>query len=79
MYAIANGVMVVAKDTHTFDSGDTVYRIDCANGSGGLLRVETDSATWAQLVPLDKRYDMEIDFYSVGYNIRNQLVRVSEQ
>lgn len=77
MYAISNDVMVVAKETHTFQNGDTVYRLSCTTGQGGLLNVECDAETFGSVVALAERYDMEIDFFTVGYNQRNKLVRLS--
>lgn len=79
MVGVFENVMIIDKDSHTFDSGDTIYRFNAANGNGQQVRIECDFATWADLLPLVERYDMEIDFYSVGYNIRNQLVRAAKR
>lgn len=78
MYTVAKRVMVVTKSQHTFDNGDTVYRVGLTNGSGELVNVECDSQTHAALVPLDKRYDVQIDFFNVGFSVRNFLVSYAE-
>ena len=77
MVGLFEDVMIIDKDSHTFDSGDTIYRFNAANGKGQQVRVECDFATWGDLVPLTNRYDMEVDFYSVGYNLRSNLIRAA--
>lgn len=79
MVGVFDNVMIIDKDSHTFESGDTIYRFNAANGQGQQVRVECDFATWGDLIPLMKRYDMEIDFFSVGYNLRCNLVRAAER
>lgn len=78
MHCIASNVMVVSKDSHKFESGDEVFRIQCTNGEGMPVNVDVDESVFDYVVPLDTRYDMEIDFYNVGWKVYTTLVKIAE-
>lgn len=74
MLVVANGVMVVGKDSHRFDNGDMQYRVTLTNGQGDTVRCVCDVDDYNDLVALDGRYDMEIDVYMSGYRVMADLV-----
>lgn len=78
MHLVGNGIVVVEKDSFTFESGDTVYRANCTNGNGGLLVVEVPFEVWEKLEVLTAKYDMEIDVFNRGYKIFNRCVGCAE-
>lgn len=67
MYVVAQGVRAVAKDTHTFQNGDVVYRASFGGGQGGLVNVNMDRQWWEQIVPFEVVYSIQLDVTTSGY------------
>lgn len=80
MYVKAKGVMVVAKDYHTFEkSGNTVYRVTMTNGEGGIVRAAMrEEGAWQVIVPLNVRYDATLDISTNGYDNYIDVVQMVE-
>lgn len=78
MYCVANNVMVVGKSKFRTKEGDMFCKLTLTNGSGELVEVTCDETSWERFVPLDMRYDLEIDYHNVGYKIYADVVSASE-
>lgn len=79
MYVIANNCMCVAKETHTFQNGDVVYRGTFTNGQGGLVVVNMQQALYNAIEPMAKYYSLQIDMTTNGYKNFNDLVQAAEE
>lgn len=79
MVFVANGVIVVGKDTFTSKAGKTYYKLLINNGRGNPVTVNSTAEQYGAIIQMAKVYDMEIDFKDVGYDIYADLINFKEQ